>query len=865
MADFKDKISNLINSQVPDFVLEDHPLFLDFVKAYYQLMESAEIQLTNIGDPDIIKLEGSAGGSIQLDGTNVSDDDDGDNILLEDTSYGDFINGETITGATSRATATILIEDVDDGARLFVTHNNNFIDGELITGSTSAAEASIGKYRANPVQNIQQLLDYADIDKTLASFLLKFRNSFLTSIPDRLHDQINKRKLIKNIKSLYQAKGTKRASEIFFKLLFNETAEIKYPKDEMLRISDGKWDTRKILRCLEVGTSDASNLIGQKVTQANDPTNTSVNEATAIVEDVFKFLVGGVTVTELVLGDDSVNGTFVDGQIITGTDNTDSDVLVSLTVSSIIDQKTITNDGALYNVDDDVVVTGGGTGALLKVDTIGPGPIQEIVVDDGGTNYAVGDVINFSTGTASAKVSVVNGGVTLESGTGTGQLVLEEETMAADSYFGNKVVQESGSGDITDIRMIQNGNGYLSLPSLTITSTSGNGAKVLAYGSEIGRALTVNVIESGYNYQASPAPTIVLPTYILLTGITGSFSAGETVTGANAAANGTVTSTVVSFDTDTQVLKLSGANGTYGTDITITSSGGATATAKKLEQGTGTVDVSSVVTTDGAFLNEDGWVSEDTMKVQDSLLYQDYSYIIRVGRSINEWRDSYIKTLHSAGFYFQGEITVETSLNAEIKRVTGINSGTEAILRSVLTRLYSFLVGRRLGTETDGTSLRANAKLGTSADFDQSTITQFDKTTRDVTLKTEPIGINYVSRVRRDINNVNIRQGFAYAGPRFGVLNKMANTAFGTTANTSGAQGSSGITFAVLSGIKVQGTRTSLDGQNAIFLMTSNEDGRKLKTNFTIPTEVTRIIFGANSFDETPTTFDSSSVTFDVE
>ncbi len=440
MADFKDKISNLINSQVPDFVLEDHPLFLDFIKAYYQLMESAEIKLTNIGDPDVIKLEGSAGGLIQLDGTNVSDDDDSDNILLEDTSYGDFINGETITGATSGATATVLIEDVDDGARLFVTHNNKFIEGELITGSSSAAQASISQYRANPVQNIQQLLDYADVDKTLSSFLLKFRNSFLTSIPDRLHDQINKRKLIKNIKSLYQSKGTKRASEIFFKLLFNEPAEIKYPKDEMLRISDGKWDTRKILRCLELGTSDASNLIGQKVTQANDPTDTNVNEATAIVEDVFKFLVGGITVTELVLGDDSVNGTFVDNQTITGTDNTDSDVLVSLTVSSIIDNKTLTNDGALYNVDDDVVVTGGGTGALLKVDTIGPGPIQEIVVDNGGTNYAVGDVINFSSGTASAKVSVVNGGVTLESGTGTGQLILEDETGVDDPYHGDKVV-----------------------------------------------------------------------------------------------------------------------------------------------------------------------------------------------------------------------------------------------------------------------------------------------------------------------------------------------------------------------------------------------------------------------------------------
>ena len=857
MADFKDKISNLINSQVPDFVLEDHPLFLDFIKAYYQLMESAEIKLTNIGDPDVIKLEGSAGGLIQLDGTNVSDDDDSDNILLEDTSYGDFINGETITGATSGATATVLIEDVDDGARLFVTHNNKFIEGELITGSSSAAQASISQYRANPVQNIQQLLDYADVDKTLSSFLLKFRNSFLTSIPDRLHDQINKRKLIKNIKSLYQSKGTKRASEIFFKLLFNEPAEIKYPKDEMLRISDGKWDTRKILRCLELGTSDASNLIGQKVTQANDPTDTNVNEATAIVEDVFKFLVGGVTVTELVLGDDSVNGTFVDNQTITGTDNTDSDVLVSLTVSSIIDNKTLTNDGALYNVDDDVVVTGGGTGALLKVDTIGPGPIQEIVVDNGGTNYAVGDVINFSSGTASAKVSVVNGGVTLESGTGTGQLILEDETGVDDPYHGDKVVQESGTGngDITDIRMIDFGNSYNTLPTLTVTSSSGASATIFAYGSEIGRALKIKVVEAGYNYANSPAPTIKLPTYILYTSLSGSPSADETATGASSS----VTAKVVSIDTTTQIIKLKNHSGTFTEGETINFSGGASLVASKLQQATGTVTVAPIVTTDGAFINEDGWVSENSMKVQDSLLYQDYSYVIKVGRSINEWRDSYIKTLHSSGFYFQGEINIETSLNAQIKTITGLNSGTEAILKSVLTRLYSKLIGRRLGTQTDGTSLRANAKEAVAADFDTDTITQFSKTTRDVTLKTQPIDIRYVSRVRRTIGTTNIRQGFAYAGPRFGTLNRFINTAYGVNANSTFS--SSGITIAELSAIKIQGTRTALDGTNAIFLMTSSSAGQKIKTKFTIPAAIGEV--DGDTFDETTTMFDSTSTKFD--
>ena len=858
MADFKDKISNLINSQVPDFVLEDHPLFLDFVKAYYQLMESAEITLTNIGDPDHLVLEGTTAAKIVLNGTNVSKDDGDDNILLEDTSYGDFINGETITGSTSGATTTVIIEDVDGGGRLFVAHQNKFVEGELITGSSSGAEATIGKYRANPVQNIQQLLDYADVDKTISGFLSKFRNSFLTSVPDKLYEDIDKRNLTKNIKSLYQSKGTKRASEIFFKLLLNEDAEIRYPKDEMLRVSDGKWDTKKIIRCLALGTSEPTNLIGQTITQANNPVSATVNKATAIVEDVFKFLIGGVEVTELVVGDDSVSGTFVAGQTITGTDNTDADVLVSLTVSKIIDEKTITNDGALYNEDDTVEITAGGSGASVKVGTIGPGTIEEVLVDTGGSGYAVGDTVNFGSGNATAKVSVVNGGVTLESGTGTGQLILEDETGKNDQYFGNKVVQEEGSGneDITDIRMIEFGNGYTSLPSVTVTSSGGSGAKLLAYGSEIGRALTMKVIESGYNYQASPAPTIKLPTYILYNSLTGGLTAGETITGGTSS----VTAEIVSVDTTLNIVKAKNHSGSFVEGETITGGNGGTFTALRLQQATGTLSTGTVVTTDGTFINEDGWVSENSMKVQDSLLYQDYSYIIKVGRSINEWRDAYVKTLHSSGFYFQGEIAIQSSINAQIRRITGVNSGVEGILKTLLTRIYSKLIGRRLGTESDGTSLRANANEVVAADFDTDTVTQFSKTTRDVTLKTQPLVIDYVSRVRRTINNVNVRQGFVYAGPRFGTINKMIQTAFGLTAN--GTPSSSGITFEQLSAIKVKGTRTSLDGTGAIFLMTSSEEGRKIKTNFTIPAQIGAL--QGDTFDETQTKFDSGNVKFDV-
>ena len=186
MADFKDKISNIVKHQAPDFVLEDHPYFLEFVKEYYKFLESAEIVFSSIGNPDVIRLETqtTAESFLLLNGTNQQKDDTGDNILLEDSAVGDFINGETVTGSTSGATATVLVEDIDSNSRIFVTHQNKFIIGETLTGSTSGATGVISTYKANPVQNIQQLLDYPDPDKTIQSFLTKFRNAFLQSIPD---------------------------------------------------------------------------------------------------------------------------------------------------------------------------------------------------------------------------------------------------------------------------------------------------------------------------------------------------------------------------------------------------------------------------------------------------------------------------------------------------------------------------------------------------------------------------------------------------------------------------------------------------------------------------------------------------------
>ena len=155
MAKFNDKISNILNAQLPEFVVEQHPKFATFLKTYYQLLESAELTVEQVETTDGILLETETNQEnlLLLDagrlGSTRTQLDAGDKVLTEDTAFGKFQNGETITGATSKATATILAEDLDN-VRLFVTSQSKFIIGEAINGSSSNARAIIQGYKPKP-------------------------------------------------------------------------------------------------------------------------------------------------------------------------------------------------------------------------------------------------------------------------------------------------------------------------------------------------------------------------------------------------------------------------------------------------------------------------------------------------------------------------------------------------------------------------------------------------------------------------------------------------------------------------------------------------------------------------------------------
>ena len=1006
----KKKLSTLIKQQVPEFVLSDHPKFTEFLTSYFLFMESAELNLDTFTAIDQILLEtvGTTDSFVLLNQTNKNGLDANNKLVNEENTFGgSFTKGEIITGSTSGATSTVLAEDTIANDRLFISANNGWITGEIVTGSTSGATAKVGKYRANPVENIQQLLNYSDPDHTISDFLNQMKEEFLNTIPRDTDDAVSTRKLIKNIKSLYRAKGTAKAHKAFFRILFNETAEVYTPTDDMLRVSDGSWNIQTFIRCTQTALQSVYNpifLTGQTITQANDPADADVNEATAIVENILKFQEGSTEIIEIILNTETITGTFVNGAEVTGISNVDEDITIGVTVSQALSTAVITNNGNTLTVGDEATLTGGaGAGARVQIQDISGAGVSEVIVNAVGANYEEGDTLTFSSGTAEAKVSIVNGGIAPETGSldihveleigtitggGSGDLLLEdavdngnggkfldtsttmqdlevrtalenesgailqeeyiddsanriyvvnqeheidrpynmeatdhivlEDLVASTGYNGNKIVQQnaSGTGDITDIRMIASGSGYTTLPTATIDGTrfiglenatssitsdfsrieleqggrianessfavlNVQGATVIPYGDDIGRATSLSIIEHGINYTS--APTLAFPHYAVLKTVSGTISADETFTSNVSGATGTV------VDFTAPLLKYTATTSELVEGDTVTFSGSETAIVAKTDPLTGTATIGAQITTAGAYINQDGHLSEGSKKIQDSLYYQDYSYVIRVAESINKWRDSIKRSVHPSGFYVTGEVNIQTQLAGGVKQPvgatlsSGLFSGTsDAPIYMRLNTLFSTIFSRRTGVgfkfmsnagQLDGKTLVSSAVARTGSavepqnDYrDTSTNTEkelnlYPETTLDLERRSRT---NFYTNTSYTARGTSVTNGYAYAGPRLKTLNTFALSAFSAN-NAITLEGGTGAGEIILenehgvlqhpqsdsfstrlnswTNLRFTGTlNTSVDGETIrISDFNGTTSNPNVKTNFAFPTEVTK-------------------------
>ena len=236
-----------------------------------------------------------------------------------------------------------------------------------------------------------------DIDDANTYYTEQLKKDLAPYFPENIVS--NKKLFLKLVTQFYKAKGTQDSVKFLFRALFNENIEIYYPKDDILKTSDGKWILPLTLR-IDTTDNNVFNLEKCLVTGLT-------SKATAIIERVIQSVDRqlGITYTELYIS--NIKRLFATGETLSAS-YTDADTELTVTVTgrligSLSEIKiNSTNRGLFYNgydtdtgyPGDPVSIVGGlnptantPIGAVAFVGNVTKGGITDILVEKSGFGF----------------------------------------------------------------------------------------------------------------------------------------------------------------------------------------------------------------------------------------------------------------------------------------------------------------------------------------------------------------------------------------------------------------------------------------------------------------------------------------------
>jgi hypothetical protein len=239
----------------------------------------------------------------------------------------------------------------------------------------------------------RSLMDYADIDLTETAFIQYFKNTYIHNLSESII--ADKRLLVKHILELYRTKGTQRAYELLFQLLFNESIEIYIPGNFLFKPSDGTWEIPHYIE-----TTDCQylvNMIGRGIRNAS-------GDAAAVVETVTQKLINNRIVNVIYIS--SIDGIFKYGDLILcdGVVDSSGNKLITLTnaprVVGSLTAIAVESGGSDYNVGDILNVTGSGLEGKARVSAItNENGKVNFTLTNGGSGFSVNAVVTVATTT----------------------------------------------------------------------------------------------------------------------------------------------------------------------------------------------------------------------------------------------------------------------------------------------------------------------------------------------------------------------------------------------------------------------------------------------------------------------------------
>jgi len=708
--------------------LLDNDNFETFLRAYYEWMESTKVSYVN--------------------------------------ATGTFVVGDIITGATSNSQGKVKYV-ASDHIVLEMYTKKSFDIAELIQSGTNVT-ATVSKSTDNVLRKADRLIESKSFDEGSGEYFEYLKSELNKGIPTITES--DRRLIGKKIKDFYSSKSTEDAYRYFFKAVFNDDVIFRFPGDEILRVSDGRFEKTSVLRAST--TYDAGEGDGPQPVNAFSFLNKTVrgksSDAVANIIDIRVTFLGGVEFAEFTLS--LVSGEFESGEEIFAV----SDSNLITTIYGLVSGFDISDGGSGYSVGDNITISGDGFEASASVSSVNSGVIDTLTVNQVGHGYQLG---------VRATVNNTNTG-------GTGFAV--EVTKIKNTYE----IGGYTAGEIEELTIINRGENYFSAPTITLEDTliSAIGAlsdklitinnagdnyavgDTLVFSSGTAAGLVASVspsastsefaFEDDFNLSLEGESGILINDDPLVDGL-GPISRIELTDFGTGYTNETLP-TISSITTSTgssATLTVTGIQGTSADievvagetgiglgsirEIQIDNFGVSyTSATAEVSGGTGatiTPTISGIGISAGEFLTTDGLVGRRI--IQDSLFFQDFSYVIRSGLGFNSYRSIIKDVLHPAGTEFFGEILISTLISVASNFSSVITQPRPSSTVVVLEEILAF-------TPSTSSAIKL-LKLFTSAFTDPSPIVSTNSYNVEIALKTEtPISASVGFAMENEISSI---------------------------------------------------------------------------------------------------------------
>lgn len=208
----KTKEAIRVESLIPDALREKSATLIEFLKDYY----------------DLINRDGKTSYFVTVHG-----------------GAGSYTIGEEVEmnlpGTVGIITATVA--KFQNNILLLHNADGEFVRGELLTGNESNCSRNISEVRNvydNPTYEINRIMEERDIDRATDRYLEILQRETAINVPGKFTTKdVN---LYKNLIKYYSTRGSENSIELFFKIIFRQSAEVYYPYNDTLKPSSGAWN-----------------------------------------------------------------------------------------------------------------------------------------------------------------------------------------------------------------------------------------------------------------------------------------------------------------------------------------------------------------------------------------------------------------------------------------------------------------------------------------------------------------------------------------------------------------------------------------------------------------------------------------------